>query len=108
MSESRPVGSVEELYGTWTLISWTRRLLDTGETVEAFGGAPRGLLAYAGTFTFDGNAATHLSKVSVSPNTSLDGSDQLPSPPETGASISIKPMQRTRYSGPVISSVWAS
>jgi hypothetical protein len=103
MSESRPVGSVEELYGTWKLISWTRRLLDTGETVEAFGRAPRGflhygrdghvfwvmtkenrakprdltklsdsqraelyntLVAYAGTYTFDGNAATHHVQVS--------------------------------------------
>jgi hypothetical protein len=33
--------------------------------------------------------------VSVSPNTSLDGSDQLPSPPETGASISITALNRT-------------
>jgi len=46
MSESRPVGSVEELYGTWKLISWTRQLLDTGETVEAFGRVPRGFLHY--------------------------------------------------------------
>ena len=103
MSQDRPVGSVEELYGTWRLISWTRRLLDTGETVEAFGKVPRGLLhygrdghvfwvmtkenrarprdptqlgdperaelydtmvAYAGTFTCDGNAATHHVEVS--------------------------------------------
>jgi hypothetical protein len=103
MSETRPVGNVEELYGTWKLISWTRRLLDTGETVEAFGKMPRGLLhygrdghvfwvmteenrarprdltklsdseraelyntmvAYAGTFAFDGNAATHHVEVS--------------------------------------------
>jgi hypothetical protein len=114
MSESRPVGSVEELYGTWKLISWTRRLLDTGETVEAFGGAPRGLLhygrdghvfwvmtkenrakprdltklsdseraelystmvAYAGTFTFDGNAATH--HVEVSWNEVWTGTTQV-------------------------------
>ena len=40
MSETRSVGSVEELYGTWKLISWTRRLLDTDETVEAFGKVP--------------------------------------------------------------------
>jgi hypothetical protein len=114
MSESRPVGSVEELYGTWKLISWTRRLLDTGETVEAFGGTPRGLLhygrdghvfwvmtkenrakpsdltklsvseraelyntmvAYAGTFTFDGSAATH--HVEVSWNEIWTGTTQV-------------------------------
>jgi Lipocalin-like domain len=103
MGETRAVGSVEELYGTWRLISWTRRLLDTGETVEAFGKLPRGLLhygrdghvswvmtkenrarprdltklsdseraelyntmvAYAGTFSFGGYAATHHVEVS--------------------------------------------
>ena len=97
MNDGRPVESVEELYGTWRLVSWTRRLLDTEETVEAFGTAPRGVLnygrdgrvffmmtreqrakpedltkltdaqraelydsmvAYAGTFTFDGKVAT--------------------------------------------------
>ena len=42
MNDARPVESVEELYGTWRLVTWTRRLLDTGETVEAFGKAPRG------------------------------------------------------------------
>ena len=114
MSESRPVGSVEELYGSWSLISWTRRLLDTGETVEAFGRAPRALLhygrdgrvfwvmpkanrakpsdltklgdseraelyntlvAYAGTFTFDGNAATH--HVEISWNEAWTGTAQV-------------------------------
>jgi hypothetical protein len=54
MSEPRPVGSVEELYGTWKLISWTRRLLDTGETVEAFGRAPRGLLHTAAMGMYSG------------------------------------------------------
>jgi len=97
MNDTRPVDSVEELHGTWRLVSWTRQLLDTGETVEAFGKAPRGFLnygrdgrvffmmtreqrakpedltkltdaqraelydsmvAYAGTFTFDGKVAT--------------------------------------------------
>jgi hypothetical protein len=114
MSEARSVGSVEELYGTWKLISWTRRLLDTGETVAAFGKAPRGLLhygrdghvfwvmtkenrakprdltalsdaergelyntlvAYAGTFTFDGDAATH--HVEVSWNEVWSGTAQV-------------------------------
>src|SRR5262245_5922855 len=40
-----------------------------------------------------------LSKVSVSLNTSLDGSDQLPSPRETGASISISAFEPTAASG---------
>ena len=103
MKDLRPVQSVEELYGTWELVSWTRRLMDAGEIIEAFGTAPRGLLhygrdghvfwvmtkenralpralkelneadraelydtmvAYAGTFTFDGNAATHRVQIS--------------------------------------------
>lgn len=94
---TRAVASVEELYGTWRLVSWTRHLLETGKTVEAFGKAPCGFLsysrdgrvffimtkqdrrkpadltkltdaeraelyntmvAYAGTFTFDGKVAT--------------------------------------------------
>src|SRR4030095_13630584 len=37
-------------------------------------------------------------QVSVSPNRSLDGSDQLPSPPETGASTSITSIGRTSSS----------
>jgi hypothetical protein len=97
MSKTRPIERIERLYGTWKLVSWTRRVLDTGATVEAFGKAPRGFLsygrdgrvffimtrenrakpndltrltdaervelyntmvAYAGTFTFDGKVAT--------------------------------------------------
>jgi hypothetical protein len=93
---SRSVESIEELFGTWKLVSWTRHLLDTGQAVEAFGKAPCGFLnysrdgrvffimtkekrakpvdltnltaaeraelyntmvAYAGTFTFDGKVA---------------------------------------------------
>jgi hypothetical protein len=110
---SRSVRSAEELYGTWRLMSWTRRLLDTGETVEAFGKAPRGYLnysrdgrvffimtkqnrakpadltkltdaeraelyntmvAYAGTFTFDGNLAT--CHVDISWNEAWTDTDQ--------------------------------
>ena len=98
MSGPRPVETIDELYGTWRLVSWTRRLLDSGETVNAFGKAPRGFLnygrdgrvffimtketrtnpsdltkmtdtdrvelyntmvAYGGTFTFDGKEAIH-------------------------------------------------
>ena len=46
MSGRRPPVGVEELYGTWRLISWTRNLLDTGETLKPFGDAPIGFLSY--------------------------------------------------------------
>jgi hypothetical protein len=97
-SGRRPPDGVEELYGTWRLISWTRHLLDSGETLQPFGEAPTGFLsygrdrrvffmmtkqgrtrpddltklteseratlydtivAYGGTFTFDGQRAVH-------------------------------------------------
>jgi len=106
--------TAEDLYGTWRLVSWRRRLLDTGETVEAFGKAPRGFLsygrdrrvffimtkearaksedltrlterekaelyntmiAYSGTFTFDGKAAIH--NVDVSWNEAWTGTAQV-------------------------------
>jgi hypothetical protein len=106
--------TVEQLYGTWRLVSWSRQLLDTGETVQAFGKAPRGFLsygrdgrvsfimakenrakpadlarltdperaelydtmvAYAGSFTFDGKTATH--HVEISWNEVWTGTDQL-------------------------------
>lgn len=114
MNDPRPLQTVEELYGTWKLVSWKRRLVDTGETVEAFGKVPRGLLhygrdghvfwvmtkenrampreltqlndakrarlydtmvAYAGTFSFDGNAATH--RVEISWNETWTGTVQV-------------------------------
>ena len=114
MNDARPVESVEELYGTWRLVSWTRRLLDTGETVQAFGKAPHGFLsygrdgrvffimtreqrakpedltkltdaqraelydsmvAYAGTFTFDGTVAT--CNVDISWNEAWTGTAQV-------------------------------
>jgi hypothetical protein len=103
-----------ELYGTWRLVSWKRRLLDTGESTEAFGRSPRGLLhygrdgrvffimtkedrgrpadlarlddaqraelyntmvAYAGTFTYDGKVAT--CNVEISWNEAWNGSAQV-------------------------------
>ena len=109
-----PVETPEQLYGTWRLVRWKRELLDTGETVEAFGKAPRGFLsygrdgrvffimtkenrakpadlakltdqertelynsmvAYAGTFSFDGDAATH--NVEVSWNEGWTGTAQI-------------------------------
>lgn len=48
-----PSGSyaqVEEMYGTWRLVSFTRDVLDTGERTDIFGKAPHGFL----TFTRDG------------------------------------------------------
>jgi hypothetical protein len=109
-----PVETPEQLYGTWRLVRWKRELLDTGETVEAFGKSPRGFLsygrdgrvffimakenrakpadlakltdqertelynsmvAYAGTFSFDGDTATH--NVEVSWNELWTGTAQI-------------------------------
>jgi len=36
----------EELYGTWKLASMQRRIVDTGQTLDAFGPSPRGFLMY--------------------------------------------------------------
>ena len=44
-----PLGAnaqVEQLYGTWRLVSWTREVVGTGERTDFFGKAPRGFLAY--------------------------------------------------------------
>jgi hypothetical protein len=38
---------VEKLYGTWKLLSFTQRLVATGETVDAFGQSPSGFLSYS-------------------------------------------------------------
>jgi hypothetical protein len=46
MSSRRPPASVEDLYGTWRLISWTRNLRDTGKTLKPFGETPTGFLSY--------------------------------------------------------------
>jgi hypothetical protein len=53
------------------------------------------VLAFASLFAHvRSNTAPSASRM----HTSLDGSDQLPSPPETGASISITAMNRTAIS----------
>ena len=39
-------GGEEELYGTWKLASMQRRIVDTGQTLDAFGSNPRGFLMY--------------------------------------------------------------
>ncbi len=44
------VSKAEQLYGTWRLVSWTRQIVETGETVAPFGKAPTGFLSY----TLDG------------------------------------------------------
>src|SRR5690242_7014145 len=36
----------EELYGTWTLAGMQRRIMETGQTLDAFGPDPRGFLMY--------------------------------------------------------------
>jgi hypothetical protein len=36
----------EELYGVWKLASMQRRIVDTGQTLDAFGPNPRGFLMY--------------------------------------------------------------
>jgi Lipocalin-like domain len=36
----------EQLYGTWRLVSFTRTVLATGETMDAFGKSPHGFINY--------------------------------------------------------------
>jgi len=38
---------VESLYGTWKLVSFTQRFVDTGETTAVFGRNPSGYLSYS-------------------------------------------------------------
>jgi len=102
------------LYGTWRLVTFTRTILATGETVDYFGKAPHGfitygrdgrmmaiivkgdrltpndlatvtdqqradlfrtMIAYGGTYTFDGKIVTH--HVDVSWNQIWTGTDQV-------------------------------
>lgn len=37
---------VDQLYGTWRLVSWTRDLLDTGEKEDVFGKSPNGYISF--------------------------------------------------------------
>ncbi len=105
---------VEQLYGTWKLVSWTREIVGTGEHSEMFGKAPHGFLfynrdgrmsviivrenrpkpmdlakltdqervelfkstiAYAGTFTVEGNRVVH--NVDISWNENWTGTAQV-------------------------------
>ena len=45
-----PLGAnaqVEEMYGTWRLVSFTREVVETGERTDIFGKAPHGFLSYS-------------------------------------------------------------
>ena len=37
----------EKLYGTWKLLSFTQRIVATGETTDVFGRSPSGFLSYS-------------------------------------------------------------
>ena len=39
-------GGQEELHGTWKLVSMQRKIVETGQTLDAFGPNPRGFLMY--------------------------------------------------------------
>ena len=41
------VSKAEQLYSTWRLVSWTRQIVETGETATPFGKAPTGFLSYS-------------------------------------------------------------
>jgi hypothetical protein len=43
---TRAVGN-EDLYGTWRLLSFTQRVVATGEKTAVFGKTPRGFLSYS-------------------------------------------------------------
>jgi hypothetical protein len=40
------VAGNRELFGTWRLVSFTQRILATGETIDVFGKAPQGFISY--------------------------------------------------------------
>jgi hypothetical protein len=46
MLSTPTLGGEEELYGTWKLASMQRRIVETGQTLDAFGPNPRGFLMY--------------------------------------------------------------
>jgi hypothetical protein len=43
---SPALGGEEEIYGTWKLASMQRKIVETGQTLDAFGPNPRGYLMY--------------------------------------------------------------
>ena len=46
MLSTPALGGEEELHGTWKLASMQRRIVETGQTLDAFGPNPRGFLMY--------------------------------------------------------------
>jgi hypothetical protein len=105
---------MNQLHGTWRLLSFTQTLLASGETVDVFGKAPQGfisygedgrmlvlmvkdgrpkpadlasmtdperaelfktMVAYGGTYNFDGRTATH--HLDISWNQIFTGTDQV-------------------------------
>jgi hypothetical protein len=46
MLSTPTLGGEEELNGTWKLASMQRRIVETGQTLDAFGPNPRGFLMY--------------------------------------------------------------
>ena len=113
VSTERPGGTADSLVGTWRLVSFSRTVLDTGETSDIFGKSPsgyisydadghmqvllvkegrtrptdlakltdperaelfKGMVAYAGTYAFDGTTVTH--HIEVSWNQAWTGTDQ--------------------------------
>jgi hypothetical protein len=132
---------IEDLYGTWRLVSFTQEILATGEKTDIFGKAPHGFLhysrdgrmyailvkderpkptdlakmtdeervelfktviAYGGTFTFDGKMATH--HVDISWNQNWTGSPQVRNVRLEGRKlyISTNPQPRAIDGKPVI------
>lgn len=109
-----PSASAEKLWGTWRLVSFTRTYTESGQTADALGKDPQGLItygrdgrmsvlivksgrpkvadvaaiddatrielfktlvAYAGTYTFDGKAVTH--HIELSSNETWTGTHQV-------------------------------
>jgi hypothetical protein len=132
---------VEDLYGTWRLVSFTQEVVATGEKTDLFGKAPHGFLsysrdgrmsailvkdgrrkppdlakmtnedrvelfktviAYGGTFTFDGKTVTH--HVDISWNENWTGTAQVRNIKLEGDKlyISTNPLPSTVDGRPVI------
>lgn len=114
MSVGAGTGGASPLVGTWRLVSYSRTVVETGETSDLMGHSPQGyitygrdgrmsvlivkegrpkpqdiakltdeeraelfktMVAYAGTYTFDGKTVTH--HVDISWNQLWTGTDQL-------------------------------
>lgn len=45
-SQDEVARTAAALVGTWRMVTWTRRLVDTNAEAEAFGHAPRGVMNY--------------------------------------------------------------